>query len=67
MTRGQRISIIASFVWLITILIIAITRPREQFFFVFYCFGALPVALGWLIYLMTESRLFARKNNPRDG
>lgn len=58
MTRGQRIAVIASVIWLIIISVIAISRPREQLFFVFYCFGALPVALAWLIYLLTQSRLF---------
>jgi hypothetical protein len=45
MTRGQRIGIIASVVWIIVIFVIAIRAPKERFFFIFYFFGAVPVAI----------------------
>jgi uncharacterized membrane protein len=55
MTREQRIGIIASVVWIMILLVRAISGPKEQFFFVFYIFGAVPVAIGWLIYFVKES------------
>jgi uncharacterized membrane protein len=58
MTRKQRTGIIASIVWIIIFLVRAISGPKEQFFFVFYMFGAVPVAIGWLIYFIKESGLF---------
>ena len=58
MTREQRIRIIASVIWIMIFLIRGISGPREQFFFVFYIFGAVPVVIGWLIYFVKESRLF---------
>ena len=58
MSREQRIRIIASVVWIMIFLVRAISGPTEQFFFVFYIFGALPVAIGWLIYFVIETRLF---------
>jgi uncharacterized membrane protein len=58
MTRRQRIGIIASVLWIVIFLVRGISGPREQFFFVFYIFGAVPIAIGWLIYFVTESKLF---------
>jgi len=51
MSRKARIAGVASVVWIIVVLIKAISGPREEFFFVSYIFGALPVATGWGIYL----------------
>jgi hypothetical protein len=51
MSRRERIVGIASVVWIIVVLVRAISGPREEFFFVTYIFGALPVAAGWGIYL----------------
>ena len=51
MSRKERIAGVASVVWIIVVLIKAISGPREEFFFVIYIFGALPVATGWGIYL----------------
>lgn len=58
MTRGQRIGIIASVIWIIVVLVIAIRAPREQVFFIFYIFGAVPIAISWLIYLIIETKPF---------
>jgi hypothetical protein len=51
MSRKERIAGIASVVWIIVVLVRAISGPREEFFFVTYIFGALPVATAWGIYL----------------
>lgn len=51
MSRKERIAGVASVVWIIVVLIKAISGPREEFFFVTYIFGALPIATGWGIYL----------------
>lgn len=51
MSRKERIAGVASVVWIIVVLIKAISGPREELFFVTYIFGALPVATGWGIYL----------------
>jgi hypothetical protein len=51
MSRKERIAGIASVVWIIVVLVRAISGPREEFFFVSYIFGALPVATAWGIYL----------------
>lgn len=58
MTRGQRIGIIASVIWILIVLVIAIRAPREEFFFIFYLFGAVPIAISWLIYLIKETKPF---------
>ena len=58
MTREQRIRIMASVIWIMIFLVRAISGPEEQFFFVFYIFGAVPVVIGWLIYFVKESRPF---------
>ena len=50
--------IIASLVWIIVVLVIAIRAPREEFFFIFYFFGAVPIAIGWMIYLIKETKPF---------
>ena len=54
MSRKKRIGIIASVLWILIILVRAISGPREEFFFIFYIFGALPVDIGWGIYLAKE-------------
>ncbi len=58
MTRRQRLGIIASVAWVIVVLVLAIRAPRQEFFFIFYFFGAVPVALSWIIYLIKETKPF---------
>lgn len=62
MNTRERVGVIASIVWVIVVLVTAISRPREQFFFISYVFGALPVAIGWLIYLSLKEICFSKKS-----
>ena len=62
MNRRERLGIAGSIIWVIVVLVTAISRPREHFFFISYMFGALPVAIGWLIYLSLKEFCFSKKN-----
>jgi hypothetical protein len=62
MTRRERLGVLGSIVWVIIVLVTAISRPSEHFFFISYMFGALPVAVGWLIYLSLKEICFSKKN-----
>lgn len=62
MNSRERAGVIGSIVWIIVVLGTATTRPSEQFFFISYIFGALPVAIGWLIYLSLKEFCFSNKD-----
>jgi hypothetical protein len=61
MSRWERIGAVVSVVWVIAVLVRAISGPREESFFVFYIFGLVPIAIGWLIYL---GGVMYRSDNP---
>jgi len=60
-SRWERVGAAVSVVWVIAVLIRAISGPRQESFFVFYIFGLVPIAIGWIIYL---AALMSRSDRP---